>query len=414
MKVDYIAQPDVQLGKVLSDMLDADPKAIRVVFVSAFVSVQTTVRLKQQILELKEHGTDIRFVLGVDLGGTSQEVLQEVLEWGIDVRIVKHRIPGHTFHPKLYLFEWHDRATVVIGSNNITEGGFFRNYEGAARVTYILPDEVTAFNSAYNDLKRFLEPDNSITYQLTADFLKELVDRGVVPTEAEARRGRDIPSEGKIHKSGKEGPIFGAEYIDPPPPLPADLLKRLVKDVRLRRNAAKKIRTKNSEKRTALPIDDQTNDPLLPAAFYMTLPTLQGDNIPGESRIPLEAIELAKEFWGWPDEYSKVVSPRKGKERVYWNWRPIWKIWSVEDSSMQNTQEVRMYMYENSSDFRFYVRPLVNAGGNLGDVVRIRRIAEADVEYECVLARKGTPEYNEWIKSCTQSVRNSPRSFGYA
>lgn len=44
-----------------------------------------------------------------------------------------------------------------------------------------------------------------------------------------------------------------------------------------------------------------------------------------------------------------------------------------------------MYMNENSSDFRFYVRPLVNAGGDLAELVRIRRIAERDAEYECVL-----------------------------
>ncbi len=71
-------------------------------------------------------------------------------------------------------------------------------------------------------------------------------------------------------------------------------------------------------------------------------------------------------------------------------------------------------MYENSSDFRFYVQPIVKAGGDLGDVVRIRRIAESGAEFECVLARHGTPDYNEWIKSCTQAVRNSTRSFGYA
>ena len=153
---------------------------------------------------------------------------------------------------------------------------------------------------------------------------------------------------------------------------------------------------------------------MLPAAFYMTLPTLQGHNIPGEARIPLEAIELAKEFWGWPDEYSKDVSPRAGKDRVYWNWRPKWRIWSVEALGEVVVQEVRMYMYENSSDFRFYVRPLVNAGGDLGDVVRIRRIAQLGAEFECVLARQGTPQYNEWGKSCTQAVRNSIRRFGYA
>ena len=146
----------------------------------------------------------------------------------------------------------------------------------------------------------------------------------------------------------------------------------------------------------------------------MTLPTLQGENIPGEARIPLEAVELAGEFWGWPDEYEKDVSPRAGKDRVYWNWRPTWRVWSVEKPHDVSTQQVRMYMYTNSSDFRFYVRPLVNAGADLGDVVRIRRIAESDAEYECALARKGTPQYNEWINYCSQPVRNSPRRFGYA
>jgi hypothetical protein len=176
------------------------------------------------------------------------------------------------------------------------------------------------------------------------------------------------------------------------------------------------VKKKLTKKKPAivLPIDDKVSDALLPAAFYMTLPTLQGDNIPGEGRIPLEAIELAKEFWGWPDEYSKDVSPRSGVDRVYWNWRPKWRIWSVENPGDITTQEVRMYMYENSSDFRFYVRPLVNAGADLGDVIRIRRIADPDAEFECILARRGTGEYIEWINSCTQPVRNSTRKFGYA
>ena len=416
MNVDYIAQPDTQLGKVLSELLDANPSASRIFFVSAFVSLQTIMRVKHQVTKLRDNGVELRFVLGIDLGGTSQEVLKELLGWNIDVRIVKHRIPGHTFHPKLYLFRWDDRATIIIGSNNITEGGFFGNYEGAARITYQLPEEATAFDSACEELGRFNEPDGPVSYQLTAEFIEELIARGDVPTEAEARKGRYISSGTNKSKSSKKGEhIYGTEDIGPPPPLPADLLECLVKDVRKRRKAAKKVTKKATKKAMGvLPIDDKVSDSLLPAAFYMTLPTLQGDNIPGEGRIPLEAIELAKEFWGWPDEYSKKVSPRSGKNRVYWNWRPNWRVWSVESPEDVIVQEVRMYMYENSSDFRFYVRPLVNSGGDLGDVVRIRRIAQPDAEYECILARQGTPEYDEWIKSCTQAVRNSTRRFGYA
>ena len=232
----------------------------------------------------------------------------------------------------------------------------------------------------------------------------------------EARRGRYVSSKSigkKREVYSEDGHLFGVENIDPPPPLPADLLERLVKNVQHRRKQSKKA-TKKPAAAAQPPVDDKESDALIPAAFYMTLPTLQGESIPGESRIPLDAIELAKEFWGWPDEYTEDVSPRGGKKRVYWNWRPIWRVWSVESQKDVTVQEVRMYMYENSSDFRFYTRPLVDAGGDLGDVVRIRRVSRTDAEYECVLARKGTSEYKEWIKYCTQAVRNSTRRFGYA
>lgn len=416
MKVDYITQPDKQLGKVLADLLDSDPNPSRIVFVSAFVSVQTLMRMKQQILDLKTADTNIRFVLGIDLGGASKEALAEVLSWGIDCRIVNHRLPGHTFHPKLYLLEWDGEAAIIIGSNNITEGGFFNNYEGAAHITYDLPNDAEDFAAACADLARFLDPDGPVVKPLTEVLLKELTDRGTVPTEEEARKSRAASRKAKVDAGEKKEPLFGLEDFDSPPPLPADLLERLIKDIRKRRSTAKKAAKEVVPKKDipAKPIDDTVSDAVRPAAFYMTLPTLQGVSIPGEGRIPLEAVELAKEFWGWPDEYSKEVSPRAGQGRVYWNWRPRWRIWDVAKPGNVVTQEVRMYMYENSSDFRFYVRPLVNAGADLGDVVRIRRIAETDAEFECVLAKQGTPEFEEWIKSCTQAVRNSTRSFGYA
>lgn len=139
MKVEYIAQPDVQLGRILSELLDSEPKLA--VLVSAFVGLQTIMRIKAQVSDLRDRGAEVRLVVGIDLGGTSQEVLQELVQWKINVCIVKHRIPGHTFHPKLYLFEWDHRAEIIIGSNNITEGGFFGNYEGCARITYDIPDD---------------------------------------------------------------------------------------------------------------------------------------------------------------------------------------------------------------------------------------------------------------------------------
>ncbi len=80
MNVKYLAQPDVQLGLVLPELLDSDPDSV--VFVSAFVRLQTIVRIRDHVTHLRNNGCDIRFVLGIDLGGTSREVLEELLTAG--------------------------------------------------------------------------------------------------------------------------------------------------------------------------------------------------------------------------------------------------------------------------------------------------------------------------------------------
>lgn len=416
MDVDYIAQPDIQLGTTLSKMLDSDSWAPRIVVVSAFVGLQTIMRIKHQVADRRASGTEIRFVLGIDFQETSREVLEELLAWDIDVRIAKHRRPGHTFHPKLFLFEWEHEATIIVGSNNLTDGGFFGNYEAAVRVTYRLPADAEQFSTACAELRRFLDPEGPTVYRLSSEFLADLVARHAIPTEREARLGRDVPTESNQARRLKGDLLFGTEEIAPPPPLPEHALKHFV----AKANAQRRSRRSPEAQRKgdlvvaeAAAADDSQADPLLPAAFYMTLPTLQGPTIPGEPRIPLVALELAKEFWGWPHEYTEEVKPKS--KRAYWNWRPKWRISSLDDPDNISVQEVRMYMYPSSSDFRFYARPLLNAGADQGDIVRLRRVSDPDgVEYECVLARSGTVDHAQWLNYCTQRVQNSSRRFGYA
>ncbi len=417
MNIRYIAQPDEQLGRVISGFLEQEPSPRRVVFISAFAGLQTALRFREIISELRDSGTVIKIILGIDLGGTSQEVLREVLSWRVDSVVVKHRVPGHTFHPKIYLFEWGDSAIIIIGSNNITEGGFFSNYEGSVLITYDLPSDRVMYDGAQRELHRFLEPGGPVAYELTPEFLDRLVTRGDVPSELEARQNRNDTIYTRIRRqtavNGQPSP-FGNEEFEGPPPLPAHLLEGLLGGIRQRRRMERRTRGARRQPHLARTLPETPRTVITPASFYMTLPTLQGTNIPGEARVPLEAIELAHEFWGWPNEYIRNEGPRGGEGRVYWNWRPVWRVWNVEEPERILTQQVRMYMYENSSDFRFYARPLVNAGGDLGDVVRITRIAEPDAEYECVLAKRGTPEYANWISFCSQPVRNSERRFGYA
>lgn len=415
MKTSFIAQPIQQLGFIISDIFQSVPPPRKIYLVSAFVSLQTLIRIKDPVMMLKELGSEVHFTIGIDMGGTSQEVLKELLTWEVDVRIVKNRIPRHTFHPKLYVFEWDSSAQIILGSNNLTDGGFFGNYEGASNTYYSFPEEQDLFDIAKNELENFLEPTGPTTYPLTNEFLKRMIETGAVLSETEIREKRGAENHrANSYVRGKE-PIFGTESIKTPPPLPGYLLENLTRMVRTRRREeAKNKRKQPSDTQEEFILNRPGEGVEETAAFFMTLPKLQGSNIPGEGRIPLAALELANDFWGWPYEYSRDVSPRNGEQRIYWNWRPNWRIRSVDNPEINVVLAVRMYLYENSKDFRFYVRPLINAGGDTGDVVRITRVSDGEAEYECVLARKGTNEYQQWINACTQSVNNSDRRFGYA
>ena len=401
LRVNYLARPDLQFGQFLTDALAAEPAPRRIVIVSAFAALQTVLRFRPRLLSLRDAGTSVSVVLGVDLGGTTKEVLQQLSTWNVNITIVRNRIRGHTFHPKVYLLEWENSAKIIVGSNNFTEGGLFRNYEGSACIHYDLPADAALYDSAGNELRRFLRPEGQTARQLTPAYLDTLLSRTDIPTEKQARKrrksqfGKSLSShEGDVH-------AFGAEAIPPPPPLPAELLNELIAHADARRRAAKRVRP--AAARRGVPA---TAVQIYPVAFYMTLPTLQGHNIPGEARIPLAAIELAEEFWGWPNNYTRKKGSRGGRDRVYHEWKPIWRIQDVSQPHQSSEQPVRMYMYENSSDFRFYSRVLVNAGADLGDVVRITRVAEPSAEFECTVApgRNGGASFLACLlyRSCSQ------------
>jgi len=72
-----------------------------------------------------------------------------------------------------------------------------------------------------------------------------------------------------------------------------------------------------------------------------------------------------------------------------------------------------MYEYEQSADFRFYSPSLVDMDADEGDIIRLARVAETSVEYECILVKRGTALHRRWLIYCTEPVPNSARRFGY-
>ena len=438
MKVHFIAQPQVQLGTLLNAALNSTERPAGVVLVSAFASLQAVLRLKSKLLELHEAGTTVRVVVGVDMGGTSKEVLKELATWPVEVFIFKNRKGGVTFHPKLYIVEFAKTAEVFLGSNNLTDGGLYGNYEGAVQVTYALPGDAAELARAKTELGKFIDPAAPVGRKLDAEYVALLQLRKDIPDEMEARLRRKV-ARGNTPIEGPAADAFGFEETPRPPALPLAVKNVVIAAIQRQmaeqdkkkaavrasaKKAAKAAAAANKPAPAAVPEDDIRDfvplAQITPVAFYLELTTTNGAarNIPGEQRIPLEALHAAHDFWGWPGEYTERVNPRKGptaggKRRMYLERKPRWRVYVVGDPTKDITIGVRMYYVAANSDFRFHSGNLAK-WATAGDLVQISAVEGKDYLYECALAVKGTPQHQAWQALCSPTSGKSPRMFGYS
>ncbi len=182
MNLRTIAQPTVQLGREIDQILEAEEHYGQITFVSAFVALRTILRLRDRLLVQFQAGCRLRLTVGVDLGGTSSEVLEELLRWNCEVFVFHNPIPRATFHPKLYLFESAAEATLIVGSNNLTDGGFYTNYEASVRYDFDLPTDAVLYRQIADPLRPFIEPEGPTVQRLTAELISTLV-----PTSTSAK-----------------------------------------------------------------------------------------------------------------------------------------------------------------------------------------------------------------------------------
>jgi len=224
MIIKTISQPETQLGNEIIDLLDSGAVFSRIVFISAFTALRTILRLRDQLLAHVERGASLYFTVGIDLGGTSREVLEELLRWDCETFIFHNTITRATFHPKVYLFDTTASATLFIGSNNLTDGGFYTNYEAATRYDFDFPVDTTEYDRLLRPLTQFLSPQGGIVRRLDANLIQTLAVRGELPSETEARQNLRRQTRMRPPENTRlpDNP-FAAVSVPLPPLLPGNL-----------------------------------------------------------------------------------------------------------------------------------------------------------------------------------------------
>jgi HKD family nuclease len=220
-----IAQPENLLGEEISELLNSEVVYTRIAFVSAFVALRTILRLRERLLAQVSDGANLSLTIGIDLGGTSREVLEELLRWDCETFVFHNTIARATFHPKIYLFQSSASATLFIGSNNLTDGGFYTNYEAAIRYDFDLPVDAVEYERLLRPLNTFLDPQGATVQRLNPDLIQTLSARGELPTDAEARRR---------NRNHRQSAVAGAAPIPASPfgPIPVPIPPLLPQGVR--------------------------------------------------------------------------------------------------------------------------------------------------------------------------------------
>ncbi|MBI5351865.1 MAG: phospholipase D family protein [Chloroflexi bacterium] len=227
MKTSVVLQPsNIEMGEIIKELLSSqDPIYNKVWLVSAFANANAIQRIAPNILEAKARGANINIIVGFDVNSTSAEALKRINSLGVASVLVHNARAGHTFHPKIYLFEAAGkRAEVFVGSNNLTDGGLYTNYEASTRTVFEFPSDNEGYTQFFTSLEPYLNPTGSTSQVLTSGLIEILVKRGDVPTEKEIRKNQAKTLKPK-KKAGVPKSPFGVENIKRPPSLKKSIKK---------------------------------------------------------------------------------------------------------------------------------------------------------------------------------------------
>lgn len=223
-RVRFHAQPSEaggSAGDFLKDVL-LDPGIASLDIVVAWVRFRGVARIKPELETFRERARS-RIILGLDEGGATRPGLSAALRTFSEAYVYHARAAG-TFHPKVYLAEGPAKATLFVGSTNMTPGGLYFNDEASVEVKFDLPQDENepALREVRSWVDRLLG-DTGACRPLTEALIDELVSTPRYRVSGHERRRRrvarvlpagadqdDIPEELDTEAEGGPGEaLFG-------------------------------------------------------------------------------------------------------------------------------------------------------------------------------------------------------------
>lgn len=191
VQVRPVLQPfrdQTSMFEMLSALL-TDDRYANCVAVVAWARLTGLSRLSAYIQAFRARGGYTEIILGVDEGGASVEGLTEATVI-FDAATVLYDSSSGTFHPKLWMFSGEAHAAAIVGSNNLTAGGLYLNYEAALMVEFDMGQSADV--AVHDELAAYIERlrSDDTSRPLTLDLIDELRDSVEITIKDESRRAQ--------------------------------------------------------------------------------------------------------------------------------------------------------------------------------------------------------------------------------
>jgi HKD family nuclease len=219
VNLQVLTQPyrDSVSGQTFLSTALEDARVKEVLIVTAWIRESGLNLLVPGLEALRQRRGRSRLLFGVDLQGTSQQAVKLAKAHVDDLRVV-HDPTGRIFHPKMYLARGAQIGYAAIGSNNLTAGGLWHNYEGAL-LAIVDPAREPEIIDGIETYAQRLIGDKAICRRVTEEIFGRLVSEGWLADEANDRRhgteDRPRPGHrGSRRSPGGPDPLFSASRVD--------------------------------------------------------------------------------------------------------------------------------------------------------------------------------------------------------
>jgi hypothetical protein len=175
--------------------------------ISAFAKASGVGLIEESLREYKSRGGKIIFIVGIDLDGTSYDALINLLELSDELYVV-YSENIITFHPKMYLLDLPESKNIAIGSNNLTVGGLFNNFE-ASTILENLDNDAELYQNYCEIRDRFTNISDEVVKKISSkEDIEELLENGYIHTERSLIRKR-------LSNKNRENPVNQSSSLEP-------------------------------------------------------------------------------------------------------------------------------------------------------------------------------------------------------